>query len=104
MPDELIDVVQNTDNVVTLEYDVRFRGIHIFVTPETVGTTKHYWFDWETQSFNRVVPGKTDYEPFSMTYDAKANNVLFGCRDGYIRHYSPSASTDDGTTINSHVL
>lgn len=104
LPTELIDVVQNTSLVVTLEYDVRYRGVHIYVTPTTAGATKHYWFHWETQSFWTVVLGDRDYEPFALTYDAKANRVLLGCRDGYIRHYDSAASSDDGTAISSEVF
>ncbi|KKN54709.1 hypothetical protein LCGC14_0589780 [marine sediment metagenome] len=87
LPDELIDVVQNTDITVTLEYDVRFRGILIFIAPSTVGPTTHYWFDWTTKSFWPEPLGSSDYEPFAIAYDAKANRVLLGCRDGYIRHF-----------------
>lgn len=97
LPDELIDVVQNTDFVVSMEYDVRFRGLHIYVTPTNVGPTTHYWFDWETQSFWRTLLGDANFEPFAVTYDAKANHVLLGCRDGYIRRYDVAALDDDGT-------
>lgn len=104
VPLDLIDVVQNTSLTVTLEYDVRFQGVHIYITPLTSGFTKHYWFDWAAQGFWLVPLAETDHEPFAITYDAKANHVLLGCRDGYIRHYDAAASTDDGTAINSHVL
>jgi hypothetical protein len=104
LPLDLIDVVQNTSLTVTLEYDVRFQGVHIYVTPLAVGLTKHYWFDWATQGFCLAPLADTDHEPFAITYNAKANHVLLGCRDGYIRHYDAAASTDDGTAIKSHVL
>ena len=103
LPAELVDVVQNTDLTVTLEYDVRFRGIHICVTPSTARPTAHYWFDLETQSFWVQEFGTSEHEPFSITYDAKANRVLLGCRDGYIRHYDNGAADDDGTVVTKQV-
>lgn len=104
LPDDLIDVVQNTDLTVTLEYDVRFRGVHIFIVPDTAGSSLHYFFNWGTQSFWPTVLADTDHEPFAMTYNAKSNQVLLGCRDGYIRHHDAAATDDDGTTINSHLF
>jgi hypothetical protein len=104
LPLDLIDVVQNTDLTVTLEYDVRFEGVHICVTPATAGPTMHYWIHWATQAFCQAPLENTDHDPFSVTYDARANRVLFGCRDGYIRHHSAAAADDDGTAIKSHVL
>jgi hypothetical protein len=103
LPAELIDVVQNTDMVVTLEYDVRDTGVHIYVTPKTAGPTMHYWFDWRGESFWHVSLGSTDHEPLSLVYDAKSNHVLHGCRDGYIRRYDGGAKSDDGTAITKEV-
>ncbi len=103
LPAELINVVQNTDLTVTLEYDVRFRGVHIFIAPATAGSSKHYWFDWDTQGFCPVALGSTDHEPFAITFDAKANHVLLGCRDGYIRHHDSGAVDDDGIAVVKEV-
>lgn len=103
LPVSLINVVQNTAFVVTLEYDVRFRGIHINGTPTTAGPTFHYWFDWENQSFWTVVLGSSNYDPFSVAYDAKGNRVILGCRDGHLRHYDAAAADDDGTAVTRHV-
>jgi hypothetical protein len=99
LPLDLIDVVQNTDNIVTLEYDIRFGGVHIYVTPKTAGPTTHYWFHWATRSFWTMAFGSRSHDPFAVTFDAKANTVVLGCRDGYLRHYSAAASDDDGTAI-----
>ncbi len=104
LPIELIDVVQNTSLTVALEYDVRFRGVHIYITPNTAGATTHYWFDWDTQSFWTVRLGNRLHEPFAVNYDAKKNRTMLGGRDGYIRHYDSAVTDDDGTTINSNVL
>jgi len=104
LPAELIDVVQNTNLTVSLEFDVAYQGIDIFITPATAGPTTHYWFDWATRGLWKVALASTDHDPLSITYDAKANRVLLGGRDGYLRHYDPAASDDDGTTVSSHVL
>lgn len=104
LPFDLINIVQNTDATVTVEYDVAFRGVLIFIAFESTGATTHYWFDWNTQSFWPAVLANTDHDPFAITFAAKTNNVLIGCRDGYIRHHDNAVSDDDGTTINGHVF
>lgn len=103
LPDELIDVVQNTDLTITLEYDVRFGGVQIWVTPETAGPTEHYWFDFATKAFFTSPLGSTDYEPLSIVYHAKRNHVMLGCRDGYIRHFDVAAADDDDTAVTKEV-
>ena len=103
LPVELIDVVQNTALTVTMEYDIRFGGILIFIVPATASPTTHYWFDWSTRSFWPEPLGSSDYEPFAITYDAKANHVLLAGRDGYIRHHDSAAADDDGTAVAKQI-
>lgn len=91
---------------VCLGYDMRDRGVHIFLTPKNKGSTTHYFFEWSTSGFWPVsIPG--DYEPFvSLPYSAHeaGGGLLLGCRDGYLRRFDPLMETDDGTEILSHIL
>ena len=90
---------------VSLEYDSKDEGIHIFVWQSGVLHT-HYWMDWRTKGFFPVaIP--SDLVPYS-TYSIgsavqNTSTVLLGCSDGYVRRISEFEQTDDGTEIESHV-
>ncbi len=107
MPDELLNI-SPTDNIVTLAYDTSRHGIHIFVVPyDTTLTGKHYWFSAAGQSL-WPVSVSSDHHPHSLLhYDADSSGniaVLLGCRDGFVRKFTNSFLSDDGTAISSHVL
>jgi hypothetical protein len=102
IPQELVNI--DTDqNQVRLEYEVRGRGIHVFVSPPAGPGGSHYWFSWFSQGF---CPASfaAEHEPFSACYSLEDNAVLCGCRDGYVRQFASTQETDDGTTIESHVM
>jgi len=100
LPDELVAVT--TDNhLVTMEYDVVDRGIHIFVTDQYRAESAHWFFDWEAKAFWRVKL-QEDHEPTAIhkRYDwASGPVVLLGCRDGYIRKFSRAFVVDDDDTL-----
>jgi hypothetical protein len=90
---------------VQLEYDVAWRGVHIMVTPATVGSTSHWFFDLDNQAFNRTSLPST-MEPTAMCAYAPSGEtptVYLGCRDGYVRKFSDTATSDDGTSVTSTV-
>jgi len=50
LPRELMDV--NTDSTtISLEYDHKALGIHIFITPDNSNERTHWWFDWTRKTF-----------------------------------------------------
>lgn len=108
MPDELIGINRSTI-VATMAYNLRWRGIDIFLTPVTAGTESatHWFFDWETKSFWKVKFGLTSYEPFAVharrDQTSSESSTVMGCRDGYIRRFVSTAKTDDGTAFDSHI-
>ena len=107
LPEELLNI-DVTTHTVSLEYDVRDRGVHIYVTSNTAGSSTHFWFDWETKSFNTVVV-PNDYEPFALKrrrgrHASNYSKVYHGGRDGYVRRYQHDQEDDDGTPIDSYVL
>lgn len=105
LPAELLDVDMQA-NVVSMAYDVRGQGCWLFITPTagTAGTA--WWIDWPTKSFWPIsIPAVQ--QPRCMTpYAADVGDqrhILMGGYDGYVRRFSDTATTDDGTAISSYV-
>lgn len=106
MPRELLDF-DNTMYTVLLQYSVRDRGVHIYLTPIDYKAQKHYFFDWQDKGFwpESLI---ANHEPHSIhaysSTSAEDSAVLLGCRDGYIRRYHYNNETDDGTTFSNYVV
>lgn len=107
LPRELINL-SSSETTVLLEYDVVFRGVHIYVTPEQGPSSQHWWFDWETKSFWPVKFGSSGLDPLTVVYHEadlpSRRGVVLGCRDGLFRRYHDTAANDDSTSFDSHVL
>jgi len=109
IPRELLGV-DPLSTTITMAYDLYDQGIHIYLTPDsTSGLPTHWFLDWNTKSFWPVRFGANSFDPTALLAFRKIgsgshSDVLLGCRDGYIRRYSDSASTDDGTPILSNVM
>lgn len=105
LPQELIDIDTESYNV-SMAWDIRDIGFHLFLTPINATTRNHWWFDWTHKSFWPVaVPNICD--PYVVMQYAAQNNVdscvLMGCRDGYIRRFKDEAFADGVTPISSYV-
>jgi hypothetical protein len=105
IPRQLIGV-DVTNHTVLMAYDVRYRGIHVYLTSNTEGTTQHFWFDWETKSFWPMAL-QVAHEPTAiLNYvggTVNESGVLLGSRDGYIRRYADTYEHDDGMPMDSYV-
>jgi hypothetical protein len=106
LPRDLIDV-DTTANAVSLAYDSQGRGVHVFVTPYTSTQGQHWWLDLGVKGFwPDAYP--TAMQPSAVAcYAAAAGGsrlTLLGGKDGYVRKFSASATTDDGTAIQSRVV
>lgn len=106
LPADLLDIDPNLHEI-SLAYDLRDRGIHVYITRKDIGAVDHWWFDWENKSF---WPWRlqSDHEPmaclehYSFFNDESA--VLLGGRDGYVRRYRNRNDRDDGgNAISSYV-
>jgi len=100
LPKELLDV-DTSANAVSMAYDSRDRGVHLFITP-TAGTTgEHWWIDWATKTFWPVAFGDDDHQPLVAVDHApnlsSDHYVHLGGGDGYVRRFSDDATTDDAT-------
>jgi len=105
VPDELRNVDSNS-NVVALAYDVLARGFHLSITPST-GTGTHWFLDLDNKAL-WPVRFNEDHQPVAMAKvqgtSGNMAEIVMACRDGYLRKYSADATTDDGESIESHVL
>lgn len=120
LPEELLGINLGTHEV-TMAYDIRFAGIHLFVSHRSSGTSTHYWIDTTTmtggpsggsaiasfwpmsyQSAHRPLSlySRNLYVPAS----ADKSSVLMGCADGFVRRQSADLSTDDGGSAISAFL
>jgi len=105
IPEELLAIDTTTTDVL-MEYDHRSRGVHLFLTPQGINEEgTHWWIDLDNNAFWEVsLP--YDMQPLvssRVTTDGYSD-VVFGCRDGYIRRFDDSATTDDGTAIQSDII
>jgi len=105
VPDELREI--DTDAVtVSMCYDSRWRGFHLFLTPVdgvTVGT--HWWIDVDNRAFwpQRFPVGHQPLDAAALADDGLGGVVLAGA-DGYLRYFLDGQADDDGLELGSHVL
>src|SRR6266542_1119051 len=107
--EQLAATVNTGDNKISLAWDDRFHGLHIFVT-ETAGpsASTHFFFEirtgaWWTDSF-----ANNNHNPLcAVVFDGNQLEdrvTLFGSWDGYVRFLDPAATKDDFTAIESSVV
>jgi hypothetical protein len=104
LPREMVDVQSETHEL-SLTYDVRGRGVHIYLTEiESGGAVLHWWFDWQTKGYSPVKLA-AEHEPLALLNHESAiateAGVLLGCRDGYLRGYHKDSASDDGVPFDS---
>ncbi len=106
--EQLLATIDTGANGIRLVWDDRFQGLHVFVTPLAApGPATHFFYElragaWWTDSFanNNLNPLAT----CTLDGNTPGDRIpLVGSWDGYVRAISPSATTDDGTAINSEV-
>lgn len=104
--EELTDVDQNRF-LIRMAWNDREIGVHVFVTPLLAGTGFHYFFDARNGSWWRDRFAEPNHNPVSVcVYDGDESDdraILLGGGDGYIRKWTLSALSDDGTAIESYV-
>jgi hypothetical protein len=115
LPKELLNI-DTTAYTITMDYDVRYRAIHLCISKNSAATATHWWIDTKVTMFGdatnaafwKVVLPNTNFDPFvshsRRNYASDYSDVIFGCRDGYLRRYSHDADTDDGTAFVPYVI
>lgn len=100
--------VNTKENRVWLVYDAIWQGVHIFIIPTSEPTTgpRHYYWDERNDSFwvdqYPATIGPTCVHLFQAD-DPDMRGLLMGGFDGYIRQFSDTSASDDGTAIDSFV-
>jgi len=104
IPQELSNISAETHDIFMAWDGLRY-GVMIFITSREAGTSTHYFYDARLDGF---WPDQypTDHGP-TMMLDYGADSVsyramILGGRDGYLRRFSDSAKSDDGTAVNSY--
>lgn len=105
---ELFDLDTGT-NIFRLLWDDFWQGFHVFITPVAAAApTTHLFYEatkgaWWTDTF-----ASDDHNPLCCcTFDGNLTSdrrTLIGSWDGFVRNFSPDATTDDGTTMTSSVI
>lgn len=105
IPPFLINIDRKTTSagkLATLAYDVRHRGIHIWLTDRTSTATDpgnlHWFFDWEQKSFYEVQYEEHRFDPWvahARDLPSSESVVYLGCDDGRIRKYVTTNDADD---------
>lgn len=106
IPMELLDI-DPTQYQISMSYDMRDRGVHIYMRAAGYKTLKHWLYDIQTKGWWNMVLQST-HEPSCTLYfkadSAEDSALLLGCQDGYIRRYNELLENDDNSTITSFVL
>ena len=97
-----------TDYEVTLIWDSRAKGVHIFKSKVSAVSGIDHWFWYQPGDSYFRMRYPTDCEPFSAcalpSLDTEMASIILGCRDGRLRQFSIDAFDDDGTNFDSHVI
>jgi hypothetical protein len=107
LPKELLNI-NTTLYDAQMAFDVEKQGVIIVVTPKTEGLPgAYFFFDWQKKAFwpESYI---SFHEPTAMvvhTLDGTSTRtVIFGSRDGYLRHFVDASGGDDGNAISTSAL
>lgn len=104
IPQELLNIDVTTGaggKCVSLVYDLKYRGIFIFVTPRAAGANgaNHWFFDWTNKSFWPIQFADPAFDPWCVhsrkNYKSDESVTLLGCADGYLRKLMSTNVLDD---------
>lgn len=89
------------DYRISMAYDRRNNGFHVYLTPRSSGTAEHYFVDRVSNGFWPMSFSTAN----SATCCARiGEDVLVGCGSGTIRKYSDTQVDDNGTDFASHIV
>lgn len=104
----LVDINSGT-NTVTLMWDDRQQGVHIWITPTAASAAAtHYFYEQRTGGWFEDVYSNPNHNPLcAAQFDGNSPSdrvVLMGSWDGVCRFLDPNAQNDDGRIIQSSVV
>ena len=108
-------------DVVSMEYDIKSGGVHIFITPLYSDTSLHFYLDTGSDTSKTYgilsTTSRRTFWPFTLIADheptatctlqsttIEESGVILGSRDGFLRKFSYLSDTDCGNFINSYVV
>ena len=102
---ELLKDVNVSANIVLMEYDIKAKGYHLFITPEAVAVGTHWWLDLENKAMWPVILPQTQQPIAIGRYDTgdERSEVVLGCKDGYLRNFGDE-NDDDDTDLDSYAV
>lgn len=107
--EQLLQEANTGVNTISLIWDDRFQGLHVFITP-TAGAAAATHFFWEARAgawwTDRFA--NHDHSPLcAVTFDGNLPSdrvALIGSWDGFVRYLDQNATKDDGYDIASEVV
>lgn len=107
--DQLVTNINTGEKTIRLVWNEQQKGMHVFCTTIAGATQsdRHFFWDAQSNAWNPDRFAEKRHNPIAAcTIDGSTPEdrvVLVGGWDGYIRKFSPSATTDDGKPINWYV-
>lgn len=101
--------INPASNLVNIVYDHVAVGVHIFITSIASGFSSHWWFDWRNKGFwpFSFGDGTGSFDPHQalnyQSVDPLNSGLLMGGKDGNLRRFANSASTDSGVPFVSRI-
>jgi hypothetical protein len=107
--EQLLFNVDTGLNTITLLWDDRFQGLHVFLTPTSqAAAATHLFYEQRTGAWWQDRFANNNHNPLCcVTFDGNTAGdrvPLIGSWDGYVRAIDPAATMDDGWPINSQVI
>lgn len=107
--DEEMATIDLNAFAVRMEWNDRELGFHVFISPLAGGGIGyHYYYCARTKSWWKDLFAEPLHNPVAThVYDgdeAGDRALLLGSNDGYIRRWTTTANSDDGTAIDSFVM
>lgn len=106
LPNELRNFDSST-TLVSLVFDIRYRGVWIFLTPKNGSQGRHWWFSKIAQSFWPIRFASATHQPTAATVHASHHTsgavVTIGDSSGTLRRAVPGAG-DGATMIDSAIV
>ncbi len=107
--EQLLLEVNTGEKTISMAWDDRFQGLHVFITTTAEATQDdfHFFLEMRTGAWWQDIFANKLHNPLcAAVFDGNLPDdrvTLIGSRDGYVRYLDPSALTDDGSPINSEV-
>tara|TARA_R110000824_G_scaffold225667_1_gene413342 strand:+ start:7527 stop:11051 length:3525 start_codon:yes stop_codon:yes gene_type:complete len=107
---EALHEVDIDNTRIRLAWNNREMGVHVFMTPLNLSKAgvKHFFYDVRTESWWRDSFAESKHNPTAIAeidgFLSDDRSILLGTQDGGILKWDRDATSDNGTSIASHVL